>query len=260
MKVYVDVIFFINTFFDFILLLSVSLILRRKVKLYRLILGALTGGISIFFLFFKINSLTLFLLKILIAILMVIMSFNYRDFLYTLKNFLYLYIVSIVLGGALYFLNLEFSYKNNGLIFYHKGISINIIIILIISPILLFLYVKEMKSLKNNYSKYYDVEIYIKNENIVLKGFLDSGNNLLDPYKNRPIIIAYCKSIEKYITKEKELIVPYNTMNGSCILKCIKPKKVIINGNEYRDILLGISNEKIYIDGIDCILNNNLDI
>ena len=228
MKIYVDVIFFINVFFDFILLLSVSLILRRKVKLYRLILGALTGGISIFFLFFKISSITLFSLKIIIAIFMVIVSFNYRDFLYTLKNFLYLYLVSIVLGGFLYFLNIEFSYKNNGLIFYHKGISINIILILFISPILLFLYVKEMKSLKNNYSKYYDVVIYLKNKNIVLKGFLDNGNNLIDPYKNRPVIIVYYKSIERFITTEKEIIVPYNTMSGSGILKCIKPKKVIL--------------------------------
>lgn len=260
MKIYIDVIFFINVFFDFILLLSVSLILRRRVKIYRLILGALTGGLSIFFLFLKINSFTLFLFKIIIAIFMVVVSFNFRDFLYTLKNFLYLYLVSIVLGGFLYFMNLEFSYKNNGLIFYHKGVSINIILILIISPILLYIYVKEMKSLKNNYSKYYDVDIYFKDKNIVLKGFLDSGNNLTDPYKNRPVIIVYYKSIREYLTNEKELIVPYNTASGNGIIKCIKPKKILINNIEYKNILIGISKEKIYIDGVDCILNNNIDI
>ena len=36
MKIYVDLLFFINVFFDFILLLSVSLILRRNVKIIRL--------------------------------------------------------------------------------------------------------------------------------------------------------------------------------------------------------------------------------
>ena len=54
-------------------------------------------------------------------------------------------------------LNIEFSYKNNGLIFYHNGVSINVISILIISPILIYFYINEMKDLKNNYSKYYKV-------------------------------------------------------------------------------------------------------
>ena len=64
MKVYIDVIFLLNIFFDFLLLLSVSLILRRHTKIYRLILGGLVGGISIIFLFFNISVSLLFFLKI----------------------------------------------------------------------------------------------------------------------------------------------------------------------------------------------------
>ena len=67
MKVYIDVILFINIFFDFLLLLSVSLILRRNAKLYRIILGSLIGGLSILFLFLNISKVTLFFLKLIIA-------------------------------------------------------------------------------------------------------------------------------------------------------------------------------------------------
>ena len=40
-----------SIFSDFVLLLSVSLLLKRKVKLNKIILGAFFGGISILFLF-----------------------------------------------------------------------------------------------------------------------------------------------------------------------------------------------------------------
>ena len=260
MKIYIDLIFLINVFFDFILLLSTSLILRRNVKIYRIILGSLVGGLSIFFLFFKISNIAFFFIKIIIAILMCLVSFSYKDFIYTLKNIIYLYIVSIVLGGFLYFLNIEFSYKNEGIIFYHNGFSINIFIIIIITPILMYLYVKEMKELKNNYSKYYDVCICFKSNKIVnLKGFFDTGNNLVDPYKNRPILIVYEDIINKYVDKSKILLVPYNNISNKSIMECIIVKKVIVNNIEFKNILIGLSKEKIYIDGVDCILNNNME-
>ena len=211
MKVYVDLLFLINIFFDFLLLLSVSLILKRHTKIYRIIIGSLVGGISIFFLFLNITSITLFFLKILIAILMILTTFGFKDIKYFIKNISYLYLISIVLGGALYLLNIEFSYKNKGLIFYHNGLSINIIILLIVTPILLYLYIKEMKDYKQNYSKYYKIEIIFKNnKNIILNAFLDTGNNLIDPYKKRPVILVNYNVIKEYITNEKELLVPYN--------------------------------------------------
>ena len=259
MKVYIDVIFFINTLFDFILLLSTSLILRRKVKIYRIILGSLVGGISILFLFLNINSITLFFIKIIIAILMTIVSFNYIDIKYTLKNTLYLYIVSIVLGGFLYLLNIQFSYKNNGLVFYNNGFSINLLIIIIVTPILMYIYVKEMKDLRNNYSKYYDVDIYFKNKNIILKGYLDTGNNLIDPYKKRPIVIVSFNKIKKYISNEKVLLVPYSSINSNDLMKCIRVKKIMVNNIEFKNILIGFTYEKIHIDGVDCILNNKME-
>lgn len=261
MKVYVDLLFLINIFFDFILLLSVSLILKRHMKIYRIILGSIVGGISILFLFLNISSITLFYLKIIIAIFMCLTTFGFKDIKYFLKNISYLYLVSIVLGGILYLLNIEFSYKNNGLVFYHEGVSINIFLIIVISPIILYLYVKEMKNYKNNYSKYHKVNIYFKNgKNIYLNGYLDTGNNLIDPYKKRLVILVNYEKIKKYITKEKELLVPYSDITGDSILKCIRVKKVLVDNKEFTNILIGLSYKKIYIDGVDCILNNNMEI
>lgn len=260
MKVYVDLVFLLNIFFDFILLLSVSLILRRNVPIRRIILGSLTGGSSIFLLFLNITKFELFLIKIVIAFLMVIVSFKYRDLKYTFKNFIYLYIVSIVLGGFLYFLNAEFSYDRSGIIFINNGFSINIVILIIASPLLLYLYIKEIKSIKKNYTYYYKVLVYFNSgKHIILNGYLDSGNKLVDPYKFRPIVLISYDRIKEYIKNEKELIVPYKVLNNSDILRCIKIEKIVVNNKVYKDILIGLSLNKIYIDGIDCILNNNME-
>ena len=96
---------------------------------------------------------------------MILTAFSYKNFKYTFDNFIYLYVISIFLGGFLYFLNTSFSYKNVGLIFFHNGLSINIIFIIIASPIILILYIKNNKKLKEEYSKKYKVSITYKESN-----------------------------------------------------------------------------------------------
>ena len=197
MKIYLDLLFFLNFGFDFILLLVVSIILRRNVSLTRIVLGGLIGGLSIFILFLKINSFELFILKILISIIMILASFSYKNIKYFMKNFFFLYSASMILGGFLYFLNVQFSYKQEGLVFYHDGLSINFIFLLIFSPLILYIYIRQGLTLKNNFSNYYKVNLYFNNKKIRLNGFLDTGNKLKDPYSGKPIIIVNEKRIKQ---------------------------------------------------------------
>ncbi len=253
MKIYVDLVLFLNFVFDFMLLLTVSILLKRKVKIYRLMLGAFFGSLSTLLLFFRMTSLTLFIIKIFISIGMIIIGFGFHDRVYFLKNILYLYTSSILLGGFLYLLNIEFSYKNEGLIFFHNGLSINFIILIIISPIILYIYIKQNRSLKYNYSHYHNVVIYLSDEKITCTGYLDTGNKIVDPYFNRSILFINKKFIKNI--NDFNIMVPYQTIGNHGIIKCICPKKVEIDGHNFQ-VLIGISEELIRIDGVDCILPN----
>ena len=254
MKIYLDIVLLINFGFDFLLLLSVSLILRRNTSIYKLLIGAFIGSISILTLFMKINSIQLFFIKLIISILMCISSFKYKNLKYTIKNIIFLYLSSIVLGGALYLLNIEYSYKNQGIIFYKNKLSINFIILIITTPIILYIYIKECKSLKTNYSNYHKVEIKINNETIKCNGFIDTGNKLKDPYKKRPIILMNNNYLEK--KDINKIIVPAHTIMGTKLIECIKINNLKIDNNEIKkEVLLGFINKKIKIDGIDCLLN-----
>lgn len=256
MKIYLDLVLFLNFAFDFLLLLSVSIILKRNIKLNNIILGAFIGSLSILILFIKINSFTLFLIKLLISILMILTTFKYKNIKYFIKNISFFYMTSIILGGFLYFLNIQFSYKNNGLVFYHNGLSINFIVLLILSPIIIYLYIKECKSLKHNYNNYYKIEIYYKNQIKKINSFLDTGNKLVSPYNKSPVILVNKKIIKNI--DDNYIYIPYNTINNNGILKCIKVEKVIIEGIGIKEnVLVGLT-EDIKIDDVDCILNMKL--
>ena len=255
MKIYLDLVMILNFLIDFILLLSVKIILKRNIKLNKIILGSFIGGLSILLLFFNINSFVLFLFKIIISIVMIITSFGYRNIKYTLVNFLYLYMSSIILGGFLYLLNIEFSYKHIGVIFINNGLSVNFIFLLITSPIIIYIYIKQTKSLRYNYSNYYDIEIYLNRKKYKYTGYMDSGNTLTDTLTKKSVILI---DKRKLLFNIKEFrLIPYMTISGSSMIKVIKITKLVFNNKEYKNVLLGII-DKIELDGVEVILNRKL--
>lgn len=259
MKVYIDAVFLLNFIVDLLILITTSYILKRNIKSSRFILGGLIGSLTTFLLFFKINYIELFILKFLGCFLMTIATFSYRNIRYTLKNIIYIYIVSIILGGALYFFKDElkdtklFSYlrKNN--------ISFEYVFIIVFTPIILYLYSVQIRDFKNNYSNYYKVNIYLNNYVINVNAYLDTGNKLVDPYLKRPIIILNKKKMIYDINEFQMVLVPYKTISETNMLTCIIADKVEVLGlGCHKNTLIGIIDDNITIDGVDLILNTKL--
>lgn len=253
-KIYLDLVMILNFVIDFLLLMSVSIMLKRKANINRLLIGSFIGGLSIIFLFINIDSLTLFIYKILISIVMTIVAFKYINIRYTLINLLYLYMSSIILGGFLYFLNLEFSMKHIGIVFINKGLSINFIFLFITSPIILYIYINQTKKLRYKYSNYYNIEIYINKTKYNYIGYMDTGNMLKDPLTGKNVILIDKRKILFDIVNFR--LIPYTSVNNG-LLKIIKIDKIIFDNKAYKNVLLGII-DNINIDGVDVILNRYL--
>ena len=256
MKVYLDLVFFMNFAFDFLLLLTVSLVLKRHASYRRLLFGAFVGSISLVCLFLPMNSFTLFLFKIILSIIMILIAFGFHDRNTFIKNFGYLYFVSILLGGFLYFLNTQFSYKQEGLIFFFEGLSINIIFLFIASPIILFLYVKQTQKLVHFRKTNVQVDLYFEDgrEYHVL-GFIDTGNQLRDPYKKRSVVLLSLDSFQ--VPFEEAILVPYRTLDHTGIIRCMEAKRLVIDQKrEYFHVLVGKSEKAFTIPGVDLILPN----
>lgn len=246
MTVYIDLVCIINFIYDFLILLTVSFTLKRNRKIYYYILSSLIGVLSIFLLFLKINNIVLFLLKILISIIMVIVAFGYKSIKYTISNIIYFYMVSIILAGFLYLI------KGNS-----SNFNLNYIVLLIIGPIILLIYYKSNKKLKNTYSDYYNIKIVFDNIEYNLVSFYDNGNNLKDPISKKSIIIVGNNRLEKIYNIRSPVYVPVITVKGTHLMKCFKPSYIILNDKKIYNYLIGESSIK-FNDGVECLLNKSL--
>lgn len=246
MTVYIDLVCIINFIYDFLILLTVSFTLKRNRKIYYYILSSLIGVLSIFLLFLKINNIVLFLLKILISVIMVIVAFGYKSIKYTISNIIYFYMTSIILAGFLYLI------KGNNFNF-----NLNYIVLLIIGPIILFIYYKSNKKLKNTYSDYYKIKIVFDNIDYNLVSFYDNGNILKDPVSRKSIIIVGNNRLEKIYNIRSPVYVPVITVKGTHLMKCFKPSYIILNDKKIYNYLIGESSIK-FSDGVECLLNKSL--
>lgn len=259
MILYLDLIWFINFSFDLLLVLTVAFILKRHISIIRMIVSALIGSLSIFLLFISLSSLSLFFYKVIISFIMIFIAFGFKSIHYFLVNTITLYVTSMFLGGTLYSLNIQFSYKHNGIIFFFNGISINIVIVLILTPLLLYFYYKTYKFKKDKYNKYHYITInFLNNITIKTTGYLDTGNQLYDPYFHKPIILVEEELIPEDLLGNN-ILIPFDTINNHSLLECIKVESIFINGiGEKRDVYIGVIKEKLKLDGISCILHPKL--
>ena len=259
MKIYLDLVFIINFIYDLLLLMTVDTTLKRHTKLKKLFLSAIIGALSLIILFIPCGQILLFLMKIGISLLMILVAFGYKNLKYFTTNILYLYMCSVILGGFLYFLNIEFSYKREGIVFYFEGLSINYLLLLIIGPIILFLYVREHKKYKSTYIYNYKVNIIFKNgKELICNGFLDTGNKLRDPITKKYIILISKKIIVPFINIRSPIYVPYKVVGYQGLINCYKINYIKINNQIFDNYLVGIVPEKISLNGADCLLNSKL--
>ena len=251
MTIYIDIILIINFIIDLLLLLSVSFLLKRRASITRIIISSSIGSLSTLLLFVIHNNFLLLIYKLLTSIIMIIITFKYNNFHYFKDNLIYLYIISIVLGGTIYLINNQISSINNGLIFTSNNLKINLLLLIIITPIIIYKYLKTTKNYQITYSNYYDIDIYYNDLCIKGTAFLDTGNNLKDPYFKRPIILINKELINEPV---KTFFVPYSVVNNQKgLLEVFSPKKIIVNNKKCKKTLLGLSD--ININGIKIILN-----
>ena len=97
--------------------------------------------------------------------------------------------------------------------------------------------------------------MFLNNKKYLFSAFLDTVNKLKDPYKKRPIILVNTDKIK--FSYEDCILVPYETVSGNGILKCLVVDKIVID-NKHVIIkpLIGISNQMFKIEGINMLLNS----
>lgn len=240
MTIYIDLVILLNYFFDSLILLSVNTTLKRNISLKKILFVSLLGELSLLG-FLLSNKYLLILLKLEISVILNILTFKYKDIFYTVTNVLYFYMVSIILGGFIYYLKLN---------------NLSYFFILLLVPLILYLYIKQNLNMKTTINKTYPLTIYFPNKRkLSLTGFVDTGNKLRDPVTKKWVVLVNKKLLQGVIRIRTPIYVPYHSLNNKGLVECIKPEKLVIEGKEYTNFLIGLMDSKVMINSSDCILN-----
>lgn len=236
--IYIDELIILNFIIDYILLYSLSELLKINTRRYKLFLSSLIGELSLITLLLKINNYLSFVLNIIVSLIMISIAFGYNDIKTLIKNTIYFYIINFFIGGTLFY------FKNENLIKYKY--------VLLLIPFFMKIYKYFAYNLKNIFSLKHKVTIYLNNGKVLyLNGYMDTANTLIEPYQNKKVIIINKKVNENFF------YVPYKTIDNTSLIKCFNPKRVYIDGlGERNDICIGIINQKFI--GYNCLLNYKL--
>ena len=238
MKIYIEYIFLLNFLLDFMILFGTKRLLNINTKIIRIILGSLLGSLTTFILYIDITTIELLILKLLLSILIILISFGKRNLF---NNLFYFYLISIIIGGIIYLFDL-LKYQE----FYY-------LLLIILFPCIITIFIKEFKNYHITLKNKYNVVLIINKKKYELSGFIDTGNTLKDPITKKNIIL-----VNLNIKYKNVIYVPYKALNTSGIIPCLKPDKIIIDKKEINNCLIGLSKDKFEINNLNCILPNKL--
>ncbi|PLR97367.1 sigma-E processing peptidase SpoIIGA [Bacillus sp. T33-2] len=200
MTVYLDVIWALNLLFDALLIYLTAVILKRKIRLSRLFLGALTGSILILLSITPLHAIAgVPAVKLLFSVLMVLCAFGYRRLSYFIKGLMALYFTTFLAGGTLtgvhYFIHFDMDLSSAAALANIKGFGdpISWLFVLLGFPLAWHFSKKNIEQAemaKIHYEQLVGVKISMPGLELALTGLIDSGNQLYDPISKTPVMFV----------------------------------------------------------------------
>ena len=193
MTVYLDVIFLENIVINYIILYVTGIISKSKIIQIKLILGSLIGAIySIIYYLLNIKIYSNFILKIILSIAIIYVSFKSNNLKELSKKVLLFYLVSFVFGGSaiaiIYMVNSQNIIIQNGILVGSYTIK-TILIGIIIAYFTVLAAFKIIKAKISRNDLICDITVNLNNKEIKTKAMIDTGNLLKEPITNMPVIV-----------------------------------------------------------------------
>jgi len=201
MVIYIEQVLIDNFIINFLILLSLSKILKVKLKKYRLVISSLLGSIVALILpLFNFSFILNSLVKILLSLIMVILVKKFTKFKEYFLYHLTFLLLTFVFGGACLFILTMFDKNFNTSNFSTYSLPLGAIVLII-----LFIYIVIKNIFKNFYTRQkinnfiYKIIIENNNEKDEILAFLDSGNTLEDSLTKKPITIVNFNSLKNVL-------------------------------------------------------------
>lgn len=240
--IYVDVLFIVNFFITFLLLLITEKLAKRGDKLYRKVLASFVGGAySLVILADELSFLVSTLGKLIAACIIVLIAFkpvNLKNFIKETALFFFSNFIFVGLIAGLWMI-----FKPQGVVINNSTVYFDVSAkVLLASAFIAYIITAlALKIYNNKISKneIYRITVYKNNNCIKFFAFADTGNNLKEPFSDYPVIVA-----DEGLFKEVECnrVISVSTVSSEGMLKAFKPDKVVISSSRGSASL-----ERVYI-------------
>lgn len=166
----------------------------------RLMFGAFIASILVpISLYFPLSFFTTIYGKLLYSLLIILCTFRFVNIYRMIKRLLLFYFVTFTIGGGLialhFLLQSPLEISTNGLFTFNSGYGdpISWIFVMIGFPIIWLFTKRNMDKHaieKVRYDELYPVTIQINKLSYSTTGYMDSGNQLVDPITKKPVVIC----------------------------------------------------------------------
>ncbi|MBP1968189.1 stage II sporulation protein GA (sporulation sigma-E factor processing peptidase) [Virgibacillus natechei] len=213
MTIYLDAVWTLNFFLDMMLLLLTQALARDSTRKIRIIFGAFIASLlvplSIYFPDSFFNSV---IGKFIYSVIIIWSAFGYVSIYRMMKLLLLFYFTSFAIGGGL--IAIHFLVQNpigmstNGFLTFNGGYGdpISWIFVVIGFPLMwIFTKVRMDKHVgeKIRYDQLYPVTIQLKNKRYTTTGYIDSGNQLVDPITKKAVVICDELFLKQWFTEDE---------------------------------------------------------
>lgn len=198
--VYPDVLIMQNFLMNYLLLYLVNRLCNCRAKTWRVALGAFIGALYVLVVFLpELKTLYSFIMKLLVSVLMIVITFFPYNFSRFLKLFIIFYLEAFILGGCIiaiiYLANYDIEFTNNVFVTGNGSIRNFIIAGSVLGILLVKIGFDYLEGYYSREGNMVSLEIIINKGTSTIVALIDTGNSLKDPVTNAPVIVVYYKAI-----------------------------------------------------------------
>ena len=193
MTIYLDIIFLENLFMNYIILFATGIIVKTELKIIRTLISSILGSIYAIVSYISILEIySSLLLKIILSISMVYVTFNSKNVKLFFKQVIIFYLTSFTFGGVAFAFLYLISPQN---ILMEDGVLIGtypIKVILIAGIVGFIIITTSFKSIKGKLTKkdmYCKINININSKHRYINAIIDTGNFLREPITKIPVVV-----------------------------------------------------------------------
>ncbi len=233
--IYIDVLLILNIYVNFFLLKATARFLHTPLKIPRCILASLYGSLfSLMILAPDLGKVINLLIKLFAALTIIPVAFGFHGIKKLFSDSFMFLAVNFIFAGGVYavysWLKPDFMHIANSCIY----IDFSMIVLITTTAILYFIICTAEKVIMKSRNIYDNCKVKIRYaDNVIIsEGIADTGNNLMDLFSGKHVVICGKDEFTRLTGNSKIpkgfRILPCNTVNGGGFISIFRPDEVVI--------------------------------